>query len=141
VSLPQIAPPRPTRIADGASTAAARRRVVVIEDNDDNRESTQKLLQVAGHEVETAHDGPEGVDLALKFLPEVALIDLALPTWDGYEVAKRLREKFGKAIRVVALSGFARDEDKAAANAAGFDDFLVKPVSLDRLRAALHFPS
>jgi two-component system, sensor histidine kinase len=141
VSLPQTTPPRSTGVFKAASSATARRRVVVIEDNDDNRESTQKLLQIAGHEVETAHDGPEGVDLALKFLPEVALIDLALPTWDGYEVAKRLRDKFGKAIRVVALSGFARDEDKAAANAAGFDDFLVKPVSLERLRDALRFPA
>jgi len=137
VSLPQITAPISTRPSKAALTAAARRRVVVIEDNDDNRESTQKLLQVAGHEVETARDGPEGVDLAIKFSPQVALVDLALPTWDGYEVAKRLRDKFGKAIRVVALSGFARDEDKAAANAAGFDDFLVKPVSPERLREVL----
>lgn len=113
----------------------------MIENNEDNRDTVRRLLELVGYEVESAGDGREGVERAHKFLPEVALVDLALPSWDGYEVASRLRDKFGKAIKIVALSGFARDEDKAAANNAGFDDFLAKPVSFERLKDVLRFPA
>lgn len=137
VSLPLIDQPvheTTTLLSDGAPS---RRRVLIVEDNDDNREVIHELLMMEGHEVMSASDGPQAIECAVKLSPEVALVDLALPTWDGYEVARRLRDQFGTTIRLVALTGFGRERDRAAARTAGFDEFLVKPVDPDRLLALL----
>jgi two-component system CheB/CheR fusion protein len=112
------------------------RRVVIVEDNRDGREMLRQLLELCGHEVEEAADGPEGVEKILQFRPAVALVDIGLPGFDGLEVARRVRartEDPGARPLLVALTGYGLDTDRNAALAAGFDRHLTKPVSPQQL--------
>lgn len=112
--------------------------VVLIEDNDDIRETTQVLLEMSGHRVEVAADGPSGVDLVLKSKPQVALVDIGLPGFDGHEVASRIRKSLGKdVLRLVAMTGFGQASDRQRALDSGFDDHLTKPAAAAQLRHAL----
>src|SRR5262249_34854516 len=112
------APPRPG--------GCPPRRVLVVDDHWDGAESTAALLRIQGHEVRTAHDGPEALEAARAFRPQVVLLDIGLPGMDGYEVARRLRqEPESGGVVLVAVTGYGRDEDRRAAAAAGFDHHLV----------------
>jgi len=137
VSLPLTRRPLGSVADEAANETDVNLRILLVEDNEDYRESLRELLSIEGYKVEVASDGPEAIQLALAHSLDVVLIDLALPTSDGYEVARRLRERFGSAIRLLALSGFGREDDKTAARAAGFDEFLVKPATPSRLLQAL----
>ncbi|HEY0590282.1 MAG TPA: ATP-binding protein, partial [Thermoanaerobaculia bacterium] len=117
------------------------RSIVVIEDNEDVRHMMKLMLRRAGHTVAEADDGPTGVDAVTTARPDVALVDLDLPGFDGCEVARRLRQDPRLAgLRLVAISGYGRPEDRARALRAGFDEHLVKPVELERLMATLDAP-
>jgi CheY-like chemotaxis protein len=108
--------------------------VLVVEDQPDARESLVIALQLAGHEVFDAADGPSAIEVASRSGPEVAIVDIGLPGWDGYEVARRLRQMpSGNTIFLVALTGYGQPEDRRRATEAGFDLHLVKPVDPDRL--------
>ncbi len=112
----------------------ARLRILVVEDNHDGRESLRDLLEIWGHEVETAANGPDGVEAALNYLPDVALIDIGLPGLDGNEVAQRIRAALdGDAMVLIAMTGYGQPEDRRRALQAGFDAYLVKPVDPDEL--------
>jgi signal transduction histidine kinase/FixJ family two-component response regulator len=113
------------------------RRILLIEDNPDVREALQDLLDAAGHTVETAPDGISGIERALTREPEVALVDIGLPGLDGYEVARRIRQKLGSRILLVALTGYGLPNDRIRALESGFDAHLTKPISLDALLALL----
>jgi CheY-like chemotaxis protein len=113
------------------------RRIVLIDDNIDAAESLAMLLRLKGHEVHVAYDGPGGVALALKTLPDCVLVDIGLPGIDGYEVAKRLRSHDGDGMLLVALTGYGQAEDRMRSEQAGFDHHLVKPVSQEVLEALL----
>jgi CheY-like chemotaxis protein/anti-sigma regulatory factor (Ser/Thr protein kinase) len=139
VRLPRIAAPKPppgrTAVSGGPR---ARRRILVIEDNADAREMLRMLLTLAGHEVHEAADGPAGLVVARTVGPDVALIDVGLPALDGYEVARRLRAaEEGKAMRLIAITGYGQADDRQRARQAGFDAHLTKPVSPERLAAAM----
>src|SRR3954451_20078231 len=108
-----------------ARTTMPTRRILLIDDEDDVRLSLRLLLEVSGYEVEEADDGLDGVQKALSWGPDVALVDLDMPVMDGYGLARRVREALGGAIRLIALTG--RD-DRDRALAAGFDDHLLKPA-------------
>jgi two-component system, sensor histidine kinase len=138
VRLPRITAPA-TRAAETlAPLAGVPRRVLVVEDNEDAREMLRTTLELAGHDVRVASDGPGGVAAALAFLPEVALIDIGLPGLDGYEVARRIRTTApGRTVTLVALTGYGQPEDRRRAQDAGFDAHLVKPVDVEGLVAAL----
>ena len=112
--------------------AAAAQRILLIEDNADARESLRMVLENAGHDLLEAVDGETGVERAISQRPRLALVDIGLPGIDGCEVAKRIRS-VDPSIRLVALTGYGRDEDLAASRAAGFDAHLVKPVSVEQL--------
>ncbi|MCX6980812.1 MAG: response regulator [Verrucomicrobia bacterium] len=91
-----------------------------------------------GHETRTAFTGPDAVTAAAEFLPEVVLLDIGLPGMDGFEVARRLRAMPVLAgAFLAAMSGYGSDEDRAEVKAVGFDEYMVKPVDLDRLRELL----
>ena len=78
------------------------------------------------------------LEIARTWRPEVILLDLGMPGMDGYEVARRLRAEYGKdGMTLIALTGYGQETDHAGAQAAGFDDHLVKPVDLNALCAAL----
>ncbi|HET7823777.1 MAG TPA: response regulator [Anaeromyxobacter sp.] len=115
---------------------ATRLKVAVIEDNPDIRETLRELLRLKGHDVVEAEDGPGGVQLVIDRQPHVALVDIGLPGFDGYEVAARLRVAAG-GTRLVALTGYGGEEDRTRAARAGFDAHLVKPVDFQDLTRVL----
>jgi PAS domain S-box-containing protein len=136
ICFSRIPPPlelQPTR-ALGSLAAGMRRRILLIEDNSDVRESLRNLLELWHHEVYEAADGRAGIDAVLKLRPDVALIDIGLPALDGYEVARRLRASIDSTHTVlIALTGYARGDDRQRATDAGFDGYLTKPVEPKRL--------
>jgi CheY-like chemotaxis protein len=113
------------------------RRILVVEDQPDARESLRLLLECWGHQVEMAADGLRGVQLALAWKPEVAIVDIGLPLLDGYEVARRLRAALGTTIRLIALTAYRSPEDIRRAYAAGFDVHLAKPADPSEIRDLL----
>ncbi len=95
------------------------------------------MLSAFGHQVLTAADGVEGVAIAIASRPDIALIDIGLPSIDGYEVARRLRQHPDTCnTKLIALTGYGLDEDRRRALAAGFDMHLVKPIDADSLAHA-----
>jgi signal transduction histidine kinase/ActR/RegA family two-component response regulator len=136
VRLPRLASvvrPAPEAGASPVSARAAR-RVLVIEDNRDAAESLRVLLGMEGHEVIVAHDGAAALAQIEGFRADVVLLDIGLPGMDGYMVAHAIRARdLQPPPRLLALTGYGRDEDRHAALAAGFDDHLTKPVDPVRL--------
>jgi PAS domain S-box-containing protein len=122
--------------AAAAAHNASARRVLVVDDNTDAAELLAVALVDAGHEVRVAHDGPEALVLAAEFAFDVALLDLGLPAMDGIELGERLRAS-GRRGRLVAVTGYGQECDRARTAAAGFDAHLVKPVSLDTVLRAV----
>lgn len=121
-----------------ASAIVPSARVLVVEDNPDAAEALKMLLELFGHRVRVAHDGPAALDAVRAESPTVALVDIGLPGMDGYELVRRLRQEPGmERATLVALSGYGRDEDKERAFAAGFHLHLTKPVDVDRLQALM----
>ncbi len=119
-------------------TSTVKRRVVVVEDNEDLRAMMQETLESLGVVVDVATDGTEGSALILSSLPDVAFIDLGLPGLNGFEVAQSVRASPDSAkTMLVAVTGSRDAETRARALAAGFDHYLLKPVSWERLEQVL----
>ncbi|MGX2039263.1 response regulator [Methylocaldum sp. MU1018] len=114
------------------------KRILVVDDNTDAVESLALLLELEGHEIKTALDGPSALQLASGFHPQAVLLDIGLPGMDGYEVARRLRERPETCdALIIAITGYGQQEDRALTKAAGFDHHLVKPVDPEELGALL----
>ena len=112
--------------------------MAVVEDNADNREFVAEVLRLRGHRVIVADDGMRGVDAIVEGNVDVALVDIGLPGWDGYEVARRVRAvPAGRSVLLIALTGYGREEDRAQATAGGFDAFLVKRFDVARFESAV----
>lgn len=138
VRLPACPPPAPAAtIFTPGPLAPSPRSVLIVEDNADARTMLHFALARHGHVVHEASDGPSGVEAATVHEPDIAFIDLDLPGFDGYEVARRLRRAGRERPRLIAVSGYGRPEDRRRALEAGFDDHLVKPIDLDRVTAML----
>jgi CheY-like chemotaxis protein len=134
-------PVEPGPVAKASSTTVCR-KILVADDNQDAANTLALLLRLAGHDVRTAHGGQAALTLAHDFKPEFALLDIGMPDLDGYEVARRLRlTDSGKNVRLIAVTGWAQDEDKRRAHEAGFDHHLTKPVDPHRLDTLLSRPS
>ncbi|HEU0201360.1 MAG TPA: MASE1 domain-containing protein [Burkholderiaceae bacterium] len=136
VRLPACAPATAARSAPAPQITATPHRVLIVEDNDDARHTLRNLLEGAGHAVCETADGLAALEAAQRFAPDTAVIDIGLPRLDGYEVARRLRKRDLR-MRLIALTGYGRAEDRQRAQEAGFDAHLVKPVTLDELQRAL----
>jgi two-component system, chemotaxis family, CheB/CheR fusion protein len=118
--------------------ASSRKAVLVVDDNQDAADSLAMLLEIGGHEVTTAYSAPDALKRAPELKPAVILLDLGLPGIDGCEVARRMRAMPElQGVRLVALTGYGRDEDRQRTRDAGFDHHLVKPVDLDELEKAV----
>jgi two-component system cell cycle response regulator DivK len=103
--------------------------ILLIEDNEQNRYLTSFLLRSHGHEVHTATDGPSGIELARELKPDLILLDIQLPTMDGYEVAGRLRrEDILAKTPVVAVTSHAMGGDREKALEAGCTGYIEKPI-------------
>ena len=108
--------------------------ILLVDDNVDSCELCAIAFRRAGHTATTAHDGQDGLDAAHAGTFDIAVVDIGLPTVDGYEVARRLRSELGaRCPYLIALTGYGRVEDRARALEAGFDEHLVKPVDIDRI--------
>jgi CheY-like chemotaxis protein/anti-sigma regulatory factor (Ser/Thr protein kinase) len=113
-------------------------RILVADDNHDAAEALSLQLQLAGHDVRTANDGLEALEVATTFDPDIVLLDLGMPKMDGYEAARRLRLRPGaKRVRLIALTGWGQQQDRDRTAKAGFDAHLVKPVAEAQLFKAL----
>jgi len=140
--LPLIAPPTlpaPAAAAARDGAPAEPRRVLVVDDNRDAAQTLAEMLRLWGHEVRIAHDGPEALERAGEWPPEMVLLDIGLPGLDGYQVAERLRKESRNAreMTLIALTGLGQQEDRARAMAAGFDHHLTKPVKPATLKELL----
>jgi len=114
------------------------RRILVADDNADALESLATVLRLRGHEVYSAPNGALALETAVRHMPEVALLDIGMPLLDGYEVARRIRaQEWGKAVTLVALTGWGQESDRRRSQEAGFDTHLVKPLDLEKLTALL----
>ena len=118
------------------------RRVLVVDDNRDSAESLAQLVQLLGHEVRTAFDGPSALEVAVAFVPEFVLLDIGMPGMDGYEVALHLRQiPLLRNAVLVAQTGWGQEEDRRRSQEVGFDHHLVKPVEMTALQALLEATS
>jgi two-component system CheB/CheR fusion protein len=134
VTLPLAAWAQPRVPERRPDDERAPRRVLVIEDNLDMAESLRIAIEIGNHVVDVAHSGPEGIERARAFKPDIVFCDIGLPEMDGYAVARAFRVDADLArVSLVALSGYARPEDAAQAKAAGFDGHLSKPVDVEAL--------
>jgi signal transduction histidine kinase/ActR/RegA family two-component response regulator len=114
------------------------RRILVVDDNKDAAGSLSLLLQLLGHEVQTAHDGPTAIEMARLRAPEIVLLDIGMPRMNGLEVARRMRQDLAlRNVLLVALTGYGQDQDRHRSQEAGFDVHLVKPVDLENLHSLL----
>lgn len=130
---------RPARLRPVAEVSRQSHcKILVVEDNHDARESLCTLLRLDGHEVVDAADGESALEAVSRSHPELALIDIGLPDIDGCEVARRIRadQEFDDVL-LIALSGFGQGSDRKAAREAGFDDYIVKPLSIADLQNLL----
>jgi PAS domain S-box-containing protein len=125
-------------VAAEEARPARSRRVLIIEDDTDAAVSLKGVLELDGHEVQLASNGPEGLAKARTFQPEVVLCDIGLPGMDGYEVARACRgDDALRALFLVALTGYALPDDLQRAQQAGFQRHLAKPPSFEELEALL----
>ena len=105
------------------------RRVLIADDNRDAADSLAMLMEAEGHEVTVVHDGREAIAAFSAVQPEVALLDIGMPELNGYEVARQVRRgTLGRAVTLIAVTGWGQDNDKARALAAGFNHHFTKPV-------------
>jgi PAS domain S-box-containing protein len=138
IELPQIPAVDPGPAPERIQEPARRRRILLVEDNPDSREMLKCLLELAGHDVHEAMSGPAGLDAILRLRPDVALVDLGLPGFDGLELARRVRASAGgDAVRLVALTGYGQPDDQRRSREAGFDAHLVKPADPARLASVI----
>ena len=146
VRLPIAVEAPPTRSAglplkELANTTA--HRILIVDDNRDAAESLAMLLKLTGHETHIAHDGLEAVETAAQVSPDLILLDIGLPKINGYEAARRIRNlPGGQSMVLVAVTGWAQDEDRQKSRESGFDGHMIKPVRADLLTSLLaDFPS
>jgi signal transduction histidine kinase len=141
VRLPLAEPAAHTGDALAATPAPARRalpRVLVVDDNVDAADGLGALLELLGAEVRVVHDGEAALASVASYQPTVVFLDIGMPVMDGYEVARRLRrDALAQGAKIVALTGWGQERDRANARAAGFDHHLVKPPDVGALQAVL----
>jgi signal transduction histidine kinase/CheY-like chemotaxis protein len=118
--------------------AAEVQRVLVVDDNQDAAALLTELLEEMGHTVCTAFDAPAALAVLREFGPSVALLDIGLPGMDGYELAQRIRQtEVGRALRLVAVTGYGQNADRDRSKESGFDLHLVKPIALEDIVRAV----
>jgi CheY-like chemotaxis protein len=133
VRLPSTAPVGESPASREKRGAAKGVRVLVADDNRDAADSLARILALLGHEVRVAYDGAAAIALAREFHPRAAILDIGMPGMNGYEAAGRLRGALGRAVTLIAATGWGQESDRRRAVQAGFDHHLTKPVDPDAL--------
>ncbi len=110
------------------------KRILIAEDNLVNRELIREILSDGEYEVIEACDGQQALQKIEEVTPDLVLLDIQMPVLDGYQVVRRIRDNpQSTALRVIALTAYAMEGDRDRALAAGFDDYLTKPIDLKML--------
>ncbi|HEY0061419.1 MAG TPA: response regulator, partial [Telluria sp.] len=138
VTLPVVSETRPEqRKEDDAPIGQndQRPKVLVVDDNRDAADSLQALFEMENCNVATAYDGYEAVQAVDDTMPDMIVMDLGMPSMDGYEAARRIRRKPGsKDVLMIALTGWGQSDARQRTIEAGFDHHLIKPVDFDEIR-------
>lgn len=109
-------------------------KILIVEDNTNNRRLLKDILTFHGYEVSVASDGQEGVDLAMKLMPDLILMDIQMPGMDGMSAGQILKgNPATSGMKIIALTSFAMQGDQDKFMAAGFDGYLAKPISTREL--------
>ena len=123
----EVVVPKPEGVSD-------QRRILLVDDNRDFADSMKMLLERERHKVEIAYDGMSALETARTFSPDVVLLDLGLPGMNGYETAKQLRAMPEmRDVLMIAVSGYAQEEDRQRSAREGFDGDLKKPVEVQKI--------
>jgi PAS domain S-box-containing protein len=133
----QVGSPRRPQPAEPRPAPPERRRVLIVDDNVDGARSLDELMRSMGHTTRVAHEGSRALSIAEEFEPEIVLLDIGLPDLSGYEVARHLRDRSGESVKIVAITGWGNESDRARTAQAGFDLHLVKPVDESELQRAV----
>lgn len=139
--LPEALPVVPAAAERERPAPVAGLRILVVDDNHDSAETMALLFQIDGHETREAHGGAEAIRMAEEFRPDIVLLDLGMPGMDGYEVAREIRKTpWGQLAKVVALSGWGKEDARQRTKAAGFDAHYTKPLDISALPSLLGSP-
>jgi DNA-binding response OmpR family regulator len=111
----------------------AKCRILILDDNADAADSLGELLTLAGHDVRVCYAAVDALQMAAAFKPEVCILDIGLPEFDGLQLAQALRAMHGPGQVLIALSGRAVPDDIAKSRMAGFDHYVAKPAGLQEL--------
>jgi signal transduction histidine kinase/ActR/RegA family two-component response regulator len=134
----QAVPTAPAPLTEIATSQSGGLRVMVVDDNADAAESLAVLLEMTGHTVRLAYDGPSALQAVITHRPHVVLLDIGLPGLDGFEVAQRIRARLAlDGVTLVALTGYGQDSDRQRALDVGFDYHLVKPADFGEIEKIL----
>ncbi|MES2323434.1 MAG: response regulator [Pseudomonadota bacterium] len=138
VTLPVVTEGRPIKAVPGMPVEPhqdQRPKVLVVDDNRDAADSLQALFEMENCSVATAYDGYQALDAFDKLMPDVVIMDLGMPSMDGYEAARRIRRKPGaKDVLLIAVTGWGQDDARQRTIDAGFDHHLIKPVDFDDIK-------
>nr|WP_267874679.1 response regulator [Massilia glaciei] len=128
----QVAPPEALPAAHAA--ALRRHRILLVEDNRDASDLLCMYLRSEGYTVSAAFDGPTGLAMAGAQHFDVLVCDIGLPGLNGYSLMRKLKETLGASTPfAIAASGYGQQEDRVMATAAGFDQYLVKPIDVNAI--------
>ncbi len=131
-------PTAPAPLTEVTASQTGGLQVMVVDDNVDAAESLAVLLEMTGHAVRLAYDGPSALQAVITHRPQVVLLDIGLPGLDGFEVAQRIRKQSAlDGVTLVALTGYGQDSDRQRALDAGFDYHLVKPADFGEIEKIL----
>jgi CheY-like chemotaxis protein len=113
--------------------------LLIVDDNRDSADSLTMLLRLAGHAARQCYSGDEAMRILTSGpAPDVILLDIGMPGMNGYDVARRIRDRPALAnTRIIAVTGYGQTLDQDPSKAAAFDDHLLKPVHMEQLQAVL----
>ena len=129
---------QPRQTPEPSCRDARQLRVLVVDDSVDSAESMAIILEMSGHDVRKAHNGPDALRTASDYGPDVILMDIGMPGMSGHEVAQTMRETSAtRDVILIAMTGYGRQVDRDQSRAAGFDHHLVKPLDFEKLNEVL----
>src|SRR5262249_39764566 len=136
VRLPlTAAPATPHKTPPKSEPLKRPRRILVVDDFADAADSLAMVLKASGHEVRVSYSGEDALKVLEEMKPEVVLLDVGLPTMDGYEIARAIRQRpDSSGTLLVAITGYGEEGARQRSREAGFDAHLTKPVDAAALR-------
>jgi CheY-like chemotaxis protein len=137
--LPASEAPKEPATGPAGTAPVVGKRVLIADDNRDSADSLAVLLRSRGHHVQVAYDGEQALEAGAQFRPDAIVLDIGMPRLNGYDVAARARKtEWGRSAKLIAVTGWGQERDKASAADAGFDHHLTKPVDAAQIEALLN---